>query len=85
MCGFCTHQGLITSGVEFESLPAALSLPAESGLYPVTLVGVPKIPGPITITGTFGNVEFYTYFVQLPEIILLLILIIQTRNCSWSL
>uniref|UniRef100_A0A8C4Q3W9 Trafficking protein particle complex subunit 9 n=1 Tax=Eptatretus burgeri TaxID=7764 RepID=A0A8C4Q3W9_EPTBU len=45
------NMGLITSGVEFESLPAALSLPAESGLYPVTLVGVPKIPGPVTITG----------------------------------
>uniref|UniRef100_UPI00359002C1 trafficking protein particle complex subunit 9 isoform X2 n=1 Tax=Myxine glutinosa TaxID=7769 RepID=UPI00359002C1 len=45
------NMGLLTSGVEFESLPAALSLPAESGLYPVTLVGVPKIPGPITIAG----------------------------------
>lgn len=44
-------QGLLTSGVEFESLPAALSLPAESGLYPVTLVGVPRTSGNITVNG----------------------------------
>lgn len=44
-------QGLLTSGVEFESLPAALSLPAESGLYPVTLVGVPQTTGMITVNG----------------------------------
>ncbi|KAK1788745.1 hypothetical protein P4O66_002557 [Electrophorus voltai] len=43
--------GLLTSGVEFESLPAALSLPAESGLYPVTLVGVPRTAGNITVNG----------------------------------
>lgn len=56
--GGCTHcvlcrplQGLLTSGVEFESLPAALSLPAESGLYPVTLVGVPQTTGTITVNG----------------------------------
>ncbi|KAM4864994.1 trafficking protein particle complex subunit 9 [Thomomys bottae] len=44
-------MGLLTSGVEFESLPAALSLPAESGLYPVTLVGVPQTTGTITVNG----------------------------------
>ena len=44
-------QGLLTSGVEFESLPAALSLPAESGLYPVTLVGVPQTTGTIAVNG----------------------------------
>lgn len=49
---FLSHfQGLLTSGVEFESLPAALSLPAESGLYPVTLVGVPRTAGNITVNG----------------------------------
>lgn len=37
--------------MEFESLPAALSLPAESGLYPVTLVGVPQTTGTITVNG----------------------------------
>ncbi|KAA0710000.1 Trafficking protein particle complex subunit 9 NIK- and IKBKB-binding protein [Triplophysa tibetana] len=42
---------LLTSGVDFEALPAALSLPAESGLYPVTLVGVPRTTGNITISG----------------------------------
>nr|XP_020012196.1 trafficking protein particle complex subunit 9-like [Castor canadensis] len=48
----CTSpKGLLTSGVEFESLPAALSLPAESGLYPVTLVGVPQTTGTITVNG----------------------------------
>lgn len=47
----CCFQGLLTSGVEFESLPAALSLPAESGLYPVTLVGVPRTAGNITVNG----------------------------------
>ena len=47
----CCIQGLLTSGVEFESLPAALSLPAESGLYPVTLVGLPRTAGNITVNG----------------------------------
>lgn len=51
-CVLCRPlQGLLTSGVEFESLPAALSLPAESGLYPVTLVGVPQTTGTITVNG----------------------------------
>ncbi|XP_070248521.1 trafficking protein particle complex subunit 9 isoform X1 [Myotis yumanensis] len=45
------NMGLLTSGVEFESLPAALSLPAESGLYPVTLVGVPQTTGTISVNG----------------------------------
>ncbi|KAG8515455.1 Trafficking protein particle complex subunit 9, partial [Galemys pyrenaicus] len=45
------NMGLLTCGVEFESLPAALSLPAESGLYPVTLVGVPRTAGTITVNG----------------------------------
>ncbi|XP_062265849.1 trafficking protein particle complex subunit 9 isoform X1 [Platichthys flesus] len=45
------NMGLMTSGVEFESLPAGLTLPAESGLYPVTLVGVPRTAGNITVTG----------------------------------
>uniref|UniRef100_A0A8C3BGA0 Trafficking protein particle complex 9 n=1 Tax=Cairina moschata TaxID=8855 RepID=A0A8C3BGA0_CAIMO len=42
--------------LEFESLPAALSLPAESGLYPVTLVGVPQTTGQITINGYHTSV-----------------------------
>uniref|UniRef100_A0A8C2YZF9 Trafficking protein particle complex subunit 9 n=1 Tax=Cyclopterus lumpus TaxID=8103 RepID=A0A8C2YZF9_CYCLU len=50
------NMGLLTSGVEFESLPAALSLPAESGLYPVTLVGVPRTAGNITVTGYHTSV-----------------------------
>ncbi|XP_048085395.1 trafficking protein particle complex subunit 9 isoform X1 [Alosa alosa] len=50
------NMGLLTSGVEFESLPAALSLPAESGLYPVTLVGVPRTAGNITISGYHTSV-----------------------------
>nr|XP_051686106.1 trafficking protein particle complex subunit 9-like [Oryctolagus cuniculus] len=45
------NMGLLTSGVEFESRPAALSLPAESGLYLVTLVGVPQTTGTITVNG----------------------------------
>uniref|UniRef100_A0A7N6BXJ0 Trafficking protein particle complex 9 n=1 Tax=Anabas testudineus TaxID=64144 RepID=A0A7N6BXJ0_ANATE len=52
----CCIQGLLTSGVEFESLPAALSLPAESGLYPVTLVGVPRTAGNITVNGYHTSV-----------------------------
>uniref|UniRef100_UPI0009B4027B trafficking protein particle complex subunit 9-like n=1 Tax=Monopterus albus TaxID=43700 RepID=UPI0009B4027B len=48
--------GLLTSGVEFESLPVALSLPAESGLYPVTLVGVPRTAGNITVNGYHTSV-----------------------------
>uniref|UniRef100_A0A673ZXS4 Trafficking protein particle complex subunit 9 n=1 Tax=Salmo trutta TaxID=8032 RepID=A0A673ZXS4_SALTR len=50
------HMGLLTSGVEFESLPAALSLPAESGLYPVTLVGVPRTAGNINVNGYHTSV-----------------------------
>uniref|UniRef100_A0A8C2TCM5 Trafficking protein particle complex subunit 9 n=1 Tax=Coturnix japonica TaxID=93934 RepID=A0A8C2TCM5_COTJA len=50
------NMGLLTAGVEFESLPAALSLPAESGLYPVTLVGVPQTTGQITINGYHTSV-----------------------------
>ncbi|XP_068189699.1 trafficking protein particle complex subunit 9 isoform X2 [Antennarius striatus] len=50
------NMGLLTSGVEFESLPAALSLPAESGLYPVTLVGVPRTAGNITVKGYHTSV-----------------------------
>ncbi|XP_035285687.1 trafficking protein particle complex subunit 9 isoform X2 [Anguilla anguilla] len=50
------NMGLLTSGVEFESLPAALSLPAESGLYPVTLVGVPRTAGNITVNGYHTSV-----------------------------
>uniref|UniRef100_A0A8C7IEZ9 Trafficking protein particle complex subunit 9 n=1 Tax=Oncorhynchus kisutch TaxID=8019 RepID=A0A8C7IEZ9_ONCKI len=50
------HMGLLTSGVEFEALPAALSLPAESGLYPVTLVGVPRTAGNINISGYHTSV-----------------------------
>ncbi|XP_059899659.1 LOW QUALITY PROTEIN: trafficking protein particle complex subunit 9 [Gadus macrocephalus] len=50
------NMGLLTSGVEFESLPAALSLPAESGLYPVTLVGVPRTSGNITVNGYHTSV-----------------------------
>ncbi|XP_034747300.1 trafficking protein particle complex subunit 9 isoform X4 [Etheostoma cragini] len=50
------NMGLLTSGVEFESLPAALSLPAESGLYPVTLVGVPCTAGNITVNGYHTSV-----------------------------
>ncbi|NXS18283.1 TPPC9 protein, partial [Mystacornis crossleyi] len=50
------NMGLLTTGVEFESLPAALSLPAESGLYPVTLVGVPQTTGQITVNGYHTSV-----------------------------
>ncbi|XP_029369775.1 trafficking protein particle complex subunit 9 isoform X2 [Echeneis naucrates] len=50
------NMGLLTSGVEFESLPAALSLPAESGLYPVTLVGAPRTAGNITVNGYHTSV-----------------------------
>uniref|UniRef100_A0A8C0G1R8 Trafficking protein particle complex subunit 9 n=1 Tax=Chelonoidis abingdonii TaxID=106734 RepID=A0A8C0G1R8_CHEAB len=50
------NMGLLTAGVEFESLPATLSLPAESGLYPVTLVGVPQTTGQITINGYHTSV-----------------------------
>ncbi|XP_047675211.1 trafficking protein particle complex subunit 9 isoform X5 [Tachysurus fulvidraco] len=50
------NMGLLSSGVDFESLPAALSLPAESGLYPVTLVGVPRTAGTITVSGYHTSV-----------------------------
>uniref|UniRef100_A0A673FI71 Trafficking protein particle complex subunit 9-like n=1 Tax=Sinocyclocheilus rhinocerous TaxID=307959 RepID=A0A673FI71_9TELE len=54
------NMGLLTSGVDFESLPAALSLPAESGLYPVTLVGVPRTAGNITINAELSSKLLFT-------------------------
>lgn len=64
ICVLVFFQGLLTTGVEFESLPAALSLPAESGLYPVTLVGVPQTTGQITVNGKGWlhslSADFYT-------------------------
>lgn len=65
------NMGLLTSGVEFESLPAALSLPAESGLYPVTLVGVPRTAGNITVNGYHTSVFGVTsdcLFESLPNV-----------------
>uniref|UniRef100_A0A8C1GPH5 Trafficking protein particle complex 9 n=1 Tax=Cyprinus carpio TaxID=7962 RepID=A0A8C1GPH5_CYPCA len=51
-----SKMSIYSSSVDFESLPAALSLPAESGLYPVTLVGVPRTAGNITINGYHTSV-----------------------------
>jgi hypothetical protein len=44
-------QRLLTSGVVFESLPASLSLPPESGPHPVILSGTPKEIGELEVLG----------------------------------
>ena len=44
-------QGLMTEGTEFESYPTSLTLPAESGPFPVKIMGLPKKPGQLTVIG----------------------------------
>ncbi|KAG8179884.1 hypothetical protein JTE90_017416 [Oedothorax gibbosus] len=44
-----THMGILADSVAFESFPACLSLPAESGPYPVTLLGKPLDPGKLQV------------------------------------
>ncbi|XP_076361025.1 LOW QUALITY PROTEIN: trafficking protein particle complex subunit brun [Tachypleus tridentatus] len=46
-----THMGLLADGIAFESFPACLSLPAESGPYPVNLLGTPRGTGELQILG----------------------------------
>ncbi|KFM64885.1 hypothetical protein X975_24307, partial [Stegodyphus mimosarum] len=46
-----THMGLQADNIAFESFPACLSLPAESGPYPVNLLGTPLSAGELQILG----------------------------------
>ncbi|XP_015929032.1 trafficking protein particle complex subunit 9 [Parasteatoda tepidariorum] len=46
-----THMGLLADDIPFESFPACLSLPAESGPYPVNLLGTPLNSGELQILG----------------------------------
>ncbi|XP_064652113.1 trafficking protein particle complex subunit 9-like isoform X2 [Lineus longissimus] len=50
------NMGLLTEGVEFESYPANLSLPAESGPYPVKILCTPKGSGQLNVIGYTTNV-----------------------------
>ncbi|XP_054709231.1 LOW QUALITY PROTEIN: trafficking protein particle complex subunit 9-like [Uloborus diversus] len=46
-----THMGLQADNIPFESFPACLSLPAQSGPYPVNLLGMPLSSGELQILG----------------------------------
>ena len=48
-------QGLLTDGSGFESYPASLTLPAESGVLPVKLSGLTKESGELAIIGEWGE------------------------------
>lgn len=41
----------MADGIAFETFPACLSLPPESGPYPVNLLGTPRATGELTILG----------------------------------
>ena len=44
-------QSLLCEGVDYECYPTSLSLPAESGPFPVKVMGTPKSAGKLTIHG----------------------------------
>lgn len=47
-------KGLLADSIPFESFPACLSLPAESGPYPVNLLGTPLSSGELQILGNYS-------------------------------
>ena len=52
-CNILFHllQSLLSEGVDYECYPTSLSLPAESGPFPVKVMGTPKSTGRLTIHG----------------------------------
>ena len=48
---FHLFQSLLCEGVDYECYPTSLSLPAESGPFPVKVMGTPKSTGRLTIHG----------------------------------
>ncbi|GAB6019419.1 hypothetical protein CHUAL_001000 [Chamberlinius hualienensis] len=46
-----TNMGLLPDGIAFETFPACLSLPAESGPFPVNLLGTPRSTGELLLLG----------------------------------
>lgn len=54
-------QGLLPDGIAFETFPASLSLPAESGPYPVNLLGTPRSAGELIILGIFLIINHLMY------------------------
>ncbi|KAG1654106.1 Protein brunelleschi [Nymphon striatum] len=46
-------MGLMADGIAFETFPACLSLPPESGPYPVNLLGTPRSNGELIILANF--------------------------------
>ncbi|CAM1328735.1 TRAPPC9 (predicted) [Pycnogonum litorale] len=46
-----THMGLMADGIAFETFPSCLSLPPESGPFPVNLLGTPRSTGELIILG----------------------------------
>lgn len=58
---------LITEGSEFQSHPATLALPAQSGNFPFMLLGTPSKPGVLVIVGYKVEILSITSIVRLHE------------------
>ncbi|RWS10654.1 trafficking protein particle complex subunit 9-like isoform X1 [Dinothrombium tinctorium] len=46
-----SHMSLMTDGIAFETYPTSLTLPPESGPFPVQLTGTPRASGKLDILG----------------------------------
>ena len=53
-CPCAYFQGLMTEGCQFESYPASLTLPAESGPFQVKVTGNASESGELSILGIEG-------------------------------
>ena len=50
---FVCFQSLLIEGVDYECYSTCLSLPAESGPYPVKVMGTPKSTGKLVVHGSY--------------------------------
>ncbi|XP_071804005.1 trafficking protein particle complex subunit 9-like [Asterias amurensis] len=51
-----SNLGFLTEGLNFDPIPATVTLPAESGPHSVSIMGTPKGTGVLTIVGYTTNV-----------------------------
>lgn len=50
------NLGFLTEGPSFDSIPATITLPGNSGPHSVSILGTPKTSGPLKITGYTTNI-----------------------------
>ncbi|XP_038052188.1 trafficking protein particle complex subunit 9-like isoform X2 [Patiria miniata] len=65
------NLGFLTEGLQFEPIPATVTLPAESGPHTVSIMGTPKGAGILTIVGYTTNVlgvESHCRFKHIPTV-----------------